>query len=80
MEKVHLVGYQTVPEYETMEFAIRPDIQIEVDDLASLIETLKAVGTSFRNDIISGVSGLQILMDNPSGNPIELNQPSENRP
>ena len=29
MEKVHLVGYQTVPEYETMDFAIRPDIQIE---------------------------------------------------
>ncbi len=53
---------------------------IEVDDLASLVETLKAAGTNFRNEIISGVGGLQILMDDPSGNPIELNQPSENRP
>ena len=53
---------------------------IEVDDLASTVETLKAAGTSFRNDILSGVGGLQVLIEDPSGNPIELNQPSENRP
>ena len=53
---------------------------IEVDDLASVVETLKAAGTSFRNEIISGVGGLQVLVEDPSGNPIELNQPSENRP
>ena len=53
---------------------------IEVDDLASLVETLKGEGTIFRNDILSGVGGLQILAEDPSGNPIELNQPSEDRP
>ena len=53
---------------------------IEVDDLASLVEELKATGTTFRNEIISGVGGLQVLVADPSGNPIELNQPAENRP
>jgi len=53
---------------------------IEVDDLASLVEELKAAGTTFRNEIISGVGGLQVLVEDPSGNPIELNQPAENRP
>ncbi len=48
---------------------------IQVDDLESLVETLKAGGTIFRNEIISGVGGLQILAEDPSGNPIELNQP-----
>ncbi len=71
---------QPMPDGRTPEPGGWNRLVIEVDDLASLIETLKAVGTSFRNDIISGVGGLQILMDNPSGNPIELNQPSENRP
>ncbi len=71
---------QPMPDGRTPEPGGWNRLVIEVDDLASLIETLKAVGASFRNDIISGVGGLQILMDNPSGNPIELNQPSENRP
>ena len=49
---------------------------VQVDDLASLVETLRAEGTIFRNEIISGVGGLQILAEDPSGNPIELNQPA----
>ena len=53
---------------------------VQVDGLAYLVETLKAEGTLFRNEILSGVGGLQILAEDPSGNPIELNQPSENRP
>ena len=53
---------------------------IKVDDLASLVEELKATGTTFRNEIISGVGGLQVLVEDPSANPIELNQPAENRP
>ncbi len=53
---------------------------IEVDDLASLVATLKSDGTVFRNEIISGVGGLQVLIEDPSGNPIELNQPAANRP
>ena len=50
---------------------------IQVDDLASLVEKMKGEGVHFRNEILSGVGGLQILAADPSGNPIELNQPSE---
>ncbi len=50
-------------------------IQIEVDDLASLVETLRTGGAPFRNDIVSGNGGRQILLDDPSGNPIELFEP-----
>ncbi len=53
---------------------------VEVDDLASLVETLRGAGTHFRNEIISGVGGEQILAEDPSGNPIELFQAGENRP
>ncbi len=49
---------------------------VQVDDLASLVETLRGEGGVFRNEIISGVGGLQILVEDPSGNPIELNQPA----
>jgi catechol 2,3-dioxygenase-like lactoylglutathione lyase family enzyme len=49
---------------------------IVVDDLAALVDTLKAAGVSFRNEIISGPGGQQILAEDPSGNPIELFQPA----
>ncbi len=49
---------------------------VQVDDLASLVETLRGEGTVFRNEILKGVGGLQILAEDPSGNPIELNQPT----
>ncbi len=49
---------------------------IYVDDLASLVETLRAEGTHFRNEIISGPGGKQILVEDPAGNPIELFQPA----
>jgi catechol 2,3-dioxygenase-like lactoylglutathione lyase family enzyme len=47
-------------------------IQIAVDDLASEVERLRAVGVRFRNETVKGNGGLQILLDDPSGNPIEL--------
>ena len=49
---------------------------VQVDNLVSLVEMLRKEGTIFRNEIISGVGGLQILAEDPSGNPIELNQPA----
>ena len=52
-------------------------IVVRVDDLASLVETLKGEGVTFRNEIIKGVGGLQILAEDPAGNPIELNQPPD---
>jgi catechol 2,3-dioxygenase-like lactoylglutathione lyase family enzyme len=48
---------------------------IEVDDLAALVETLRAAGVHFRNEIVTGVGGQQIIVDDPSGNPVELFQP-----
>lgn len=50
-------------------------IQLEVDDLASKVEALRKAGARFRNDIVTGFGGKQILLDDPSGNPIELFQP-----
>jgi catechol 2,3-dioxygenase-like lactoylglutathione lyase family enzyme len=49
--------------------------QIEVTDLSSLVEELRAAGAHFRNDIVVGVGGNQILLDDPSGNPVELFEP-----
>jgi len=51
-------------------------IQIEVDNLAGTVEKLKAAGCRFRNEIVIGNGGKQILVDDPSGNPIELFQPA----
>ncbi|PKB80504.1 MAG: glyoxalase [SAR202 cluster bacterium Io17-Chloro-G9] len=49
---------------------------IQVDDLASLVEKLRGEGVHFRNEIISGPGGKQILAEDPAGNPIELQQPA----
>ena len=51
-------------------------IHLIVDDLAAEVERLRAAGLSFRNDIVSGPGGQQILLEDPSGNPIELFQPA----
>ena len=50
-------------------------IHLIVDDLASEVDRLRAAGVHFRNDIVTGPGGSQILLDDPSGNPIELFQP-----
>ena len=51
-------------------------IHFVVDDIASAVERLRADGVRFRNDVITGPGGKQILLDDPSGNPIELFQPA----
>lgn len=53
-------------------------IHFVVDDIDSEVKRLRSAGLSFRNDIVSGPGGQQILVDDPSGNPIELFQPAEN--
>ena len=45
---------------------------LETDDLASLVEKLKRSGAQLRSDIVSGPGGKQVLVDDPSGNPVEL--------
>jgi catechol 2,3-dioxygenase-like lactoylglutathione lyase family enzyme len=48
---------------------------IEVSDIADMVEKLRKAGVHFRNDIITGVGGKQIIIEDPSGNPIELFEP-----
>ena len=48
---------------------------IEVADLGAMVDELRNRGAHFRNDIVTGVGGKQILLEDPSGNPIELFQP-----
>ena len=50
-------------------------IHLIVDDLAKEVDRLRAAGVQFRNEIVTGPGGSQILIDDPSGNPIELFQP-----
>jgi catechol 2,3-dioxygenase-like lactoylglutathione lyase family enzyme len=52
-------------------------IHLITGDLAAEVERLRLAGLKFRNDIVTGPGGSQILIDDPSGNPIELFQPAE---
>ena len=52
-------------------------IHLIVEDLSSEVNRLRAAGVHFRNDIVTGPGGAQILLDDPAGNPIELFQPAK---
>jgi catechol 2,3-dioxygenase-like lactoylglutathione lyase family enzyme len=51
-------------------------IHFIVDDVAAEVERLRDAGLTFRNDIVTGPGGRQILLDDPAGNPIELFEPA----
>jgi catechol 2,3-dioxygenase-like lactoylglutathione lyase family enzyme len=51
-------------------------IHFIVEDIAAEVERLRSAGLTFRNDIVRGPGGQQILLEDPSGNPIELFQPA----
>ncbi len=48
---------------------------VSVDDLDAVVASARAAGAAFRNDILAGPGGRQILVDDPAGNPIELFEP-----
>ncbi len=50
--------------------------QLEVDDIEAAVDRLRAAGARFRNEIVTGVGGRQILIEDPAGNPVELFQPT----
>ncbi|HEY3727978.1 MAG TPA: VOC family protein [Solirubrobacteraceae bacterium] len=50
--------------------------QLEVEDLEAKVGQLRDSGARFRNEIVEGVGGKQILVEDPSGNPIELFEPA----
>ena len=51
-------------------------IDLLVDDIAAEVERLRAAGLTFRNEIVTGPGGRQIVLDDPAGNAIELSQPA----
>jgi catechol 2,3-dioxygenase-like lactoylglutathione lyase family enzyme len=51
-------------------------IQIEVDDLDATVARLRGVGAHFRNEVVEGVGGRQVIVEDPAGNPIELFEPT----
>ncbi len=48
---------------------------IEVGDLNAMVARLRGAGAHFRNDVVTGVGGKQVILEDPSGNPIELFEP-----
>jgi catechol 2,3-dioxygenase-like lactoylglutathione lyase family enzyme len=51
-------------------------IHFIVDDITAEVDRLRTAGVTFRNDIVAGPGGRQILLEDPSGNPVELFQPA----
>jgi catechol 2,3-dioxygenase-like lactoylglutathione lyase family enzyme len=50
--------------------------QLEIPDIEAKVEELRGAGARFRNEIVDGVGGRQILVEDPSGNPVELFEPT----
>lgn len=69
-------GGQSMPDGAKPEPGGWNRFSIEVGDLAATVETLREAGVHFRNDIVTGVGGKQVIVDDPSGNPVELFEPT----
>ncbi|MEQ4208505.1 VOC family protein [Actinopolymorpha sp. B17G11] len=65
-------GGQAMPDGRVPEPGGWNRITVQVPDLEAEVERLTAAGTSFRNTIVTGRGGKQILLDDPSGNPVEI--------
>jgi catechol 2,3-dioxygenase-like lactoylglutathione lyase family enzyme len=68
-------GGQPMPDGTQQEPGGWSRFAIKVTDLAATVERLRKAGAHFRNDIVTGVGGKQIIVEDPSGNPIELFEP-----
>ena len=68
-------GGQSMPDGRKPEPGGWNRFAIEVEDLEAMVERLRQGGAHFRNDIVTGVGGKQILLEDPSGNPVELFEP-----
>jgi catechol 2,3-dioxygenase-like lactoylglutathione lyase family enzyme len=69
-------GGQAMPDGQLPEPGGWNRFSLEVTDLEAMIETLRAAGVHFRNELVTGIGGKQILIDDPSGNPVELFEPT----
>ena len=69
-------GGQAMPDGRLPEPGGWNRFSIEVPDLAATVAELREQGARFRNEIVTGVGGKQILLEDPSGNPVELFEPT----
>ena len=69
-------GGQSMPDGTTQTPGGWNRFAIEVADLEAMVQQLRTADVHFRNDIVIGVGGNQIIVDDPSGNPVELFQPT----
>jgi catechol 2,3-dioxygenase-like lactoylglutathione lyase family enzyme len=69
-------GGQAMPDGTVPEPGGWNRFSLEVSDIKATVDRLRAAGARFRNEIVSGVGGKQILVDDPSGNPVELFEPT----
>src|SRR3954451_21601871 len=69
-------GGQAMPDGRVPEPGGWNRFSLEVDDLDALVGRLRRDGVGFRNDVVEGVGGRQVLVDDPSGNPVELFEPT----
>jgi catechol 2,3-dioxygenase-like lactoylglutathione lyase family enzyme len=69
-------GGQSMPDGTRPEPGGWNRIMLEVADLEATATGLRDAGARFRNEIVTGVGGKQILLEDPSGNPIELFEPT----
>jgi catechol 2,3-dioxygenase-like lactoylglutathione lyase family enzyme len=69
-------GGQAMPDGKQQEPGGWNRFAIAVDDLSATVERLRSAGAHFRNAIVTGVGGKQIIVDDPSGNPVELFEPT----
>ena len=69
-------GGQSMPDGTKQEPGGWNRFAVEVSDIAATVDTLRKAGVRFRNDIVTGVGGKQILLEDPSGNLVELFEPT----
>jgi catechol 2,3-dioxygenase-like lactoylglutathione lyase family enzyme len=69
-------GGQAMPDGTVPEPGGWNRFSLEVSDIEATVERLRKSGARFRNDIVTGVGGRQILVEDPSGNPVELFEPT----
>ena len=69
-------GGQSMPDGRRPEPGGWNRFQLLVSDLAAVVETLRRAGFHFRSDLITGIGGNQVLLEDPSGNPVELFEPA----
>ena len=69
-------GGQPMPDGRVQEPGGWNRFSVEVRDLPAIVERLRGAGVRFRNEIVTGVGGKQIIVEDPSGNPVELFEPT----